>query len=101
MSTLWSTPYDKVGLIGPAQTGGWDSDTDLVKDPGNPFIWSKVLVISEGEAKFRANDAWDVNWGATTFPSGIAVKDGPNIPAKAGTYFISINTGTGEYTFLK
>ena len=101
MSTLWSTPFDKIGLIGPAQAGGWDSDTDLVKDPANPFIWSKVLVISEGDAKFRANDAWDVNWGATTFPSGIASKDGPNIPAKAGTYFISINTGTGEYTFLK
>jgi hypothetical protein len=101
MSTLWSTPFDKIGLIGPAQAGGWDSDTDLVKDPANPFIWSKILTITEGDAKFRANDAWDVNWGATTFPSGVGVKDGPNIPAKAGTYFITINTGTGEYTFLK
>ncbi|MEJ0030019.1 MAG: SusF/SusE family outer membrane protein [Bacteroidota bacterium] len=101
MATNFKTPFDKIGLIGPAQAGGWDADTDLVKDPANPFIFSKVLTITDGDAKFRANDAWDVNWGATTFPNGLGVKDGPNIPAKAGTYFITINTGTGEFTFLK
>lgn len=96
-----STPYVKMGLVGPAQAGGWDADTDLTKNPANPFLWSKILVLTEGDAKFRADDAWDANWGATTFPSGLGVNNGPNIPAKAGTYFITFNSGTGEYTFLK
>lgn len=96
-----STPYAKMGLIGPAQSGGWNTDTDLTKDPANPFRWSKVLTIVDGDSKFRADDAWDANWGATTFPSGQGVNNGPNIPSKAGVYFISFNSGTGEYTFLK
>lgn len=96
-----SVPYTKMGVVGPTQTGGWDADTDLTKNPANPFLWSKVLVLSDGDGKFRADDAWDANWGGTTFPSGLGTNNGPNIPAKAGTYFITFNSGTGEYTFLK
>lgn len=95
------TAYEEVGIIGSATEGGWDSDTDLVKNPANPFLWSKIIEISDGEAKFRANDAWTVNWGASAFPSGIGAQDGPNIPAADGTYFITFNSGTGEYSFLK
>jgi hypothetical protein len=96
-----SNPYTTVGLIGPAQPGGWDSDTDLIKNPANPFLWSKSVTITESEAKFRANDAWDVNWGASAFPGGVAIQNGANIPTKAGTYFVTFNSGTGEYYFLK
>jgi hypothetical protein len=95
------TPYDKVGIIGSATPGSWDSDTDLIKNPSNPLLWSKTLEITDGEAKFRADDAWTVNWGSSSFPSGIASQDGPNIPAGAGKYFITFNSGTGEYSFLK
>lgn len=96
-----ATPYAKMGVVGPAQAGGWDADSDLTKNPSNPFLWSKILVINAADAKFRADDAWDANWGATTFPNGLGVNNGPNIPAKEGTYFITFNSGTGEYTFLK
>lgn len=96
-----SAAFTTVGLIGPAQTGGWDSDTDLIKDPSNPFLYSKVMTVSENEAKFRANDDWAVNWGASTFPSGVGVQNGANIPTKDGKYFITFNSLTGEYTFLK
>jgi hypothetical protein len=95
------TAFDKVGIIGNATPGGWDNDTDLIKNPANPLIWSKIIVLSDGEAKFRANDAWDVNWGSSDFPAGVAAQDGPNIPAAGGTYFITFNSGTGEYSFLK
>lgn len=96
-----AAPYDKVGIIGPAQGGGWDSDTDLIQNPGNPFLWSKRIVLNDGEAKFRADDGWDVNWGASTFPGGTGTQGGPNVPVKGGTYFVAINTGTGEYYFLR
>lgn len=96
-----ATAFAKMGLIGPAQAGGWDVDTDLTRNPANPYLWSKVLTINDGDSKFRADDAWTANWGATTFPSGQGVTNGPNIPSKAGKYFITFNSGTGEYYFLK
>ncbi len=101
MATMNSSPYGSVGIIGPAQPGGWDTDTDMIKNPANPFLWSKVITLTEAEAKFRADNDWAVNWGSTTFPSGIALQNGANIPTKDGKFFVTFNSGTGEYTFLK
>jgi hypothetical protein len=95
------TAFDKVGIIGTATEGGWDTDTDLIRNPANPFLWSGMVEISDGAAKFRADDAWTVNWGGSAFPAGIAVQDGGDIPATDGIYFVSFNSGTGEYSFLK
>lgn len=96
-----SNPYTTIGIIGPAQEGGWDADTDMIKNPANPYMWSKIITLSEGEAKFRAENDWGANWGASGFPGAIGAQDGPNIPAKSGTYFVTFNTGTGEYYFLR
>jgi len=96
-----STPYAKLGIIGSATPGGWDADTDFTVSAANPFLWSKIVTVNDGESKFRADDAWDVNWGASEFPGGIGSSGGPNIPTKGGTYFVTFNTGTGEYYFLK
>jgi hypothetical protein len=96
-----STPYAKLGIIGSATSGGWDSDTDLTANPYNPYSWSKIVTVTDGESKFRADDAWDVNWGASEFPAGVGAANGPNIPTKEGTYFVTFNTGTGEYYFLR
>lgn len=93
--------FDDIGLVGSAQPGDWDSDTDMIQNPTNSFKWSKTITIVEGEAKFRADDAWDNNWGGSTFPSGIGIPGGPNIPTMEGTYFITFHSGTGEYYFLK
>lgn len=101
MPTTASAPYDAVGIIGDATSGQWDEDTDLIQNPANPFLWSKAVTLTNGEAKFRADDDWAVNWGGSDFPGGIGGQDGPNIPVKEGTYFVTFNTGTGEYYFLK
>jgi hypothetical protein len=93
--------FAALGIIGSATDGGWDSDTDLTKNPANPFKWSKIITITDGEAKFRADDDWAVNWGASAFPGGIGILNGANIAAGGGTYFITFNTLTGEYFFLK
>jgi hypothetical protein len=93
--------YADIGIIGDATPGGWPNDTNLIKNPMNPFKWSGIITLTNGEAKFRANNDWAVNWGAAAFPGGIGVNNGPNIPVQAGKYFITLNTATGEYTFLK
>ncbi|RLD21990.1 MAG: hypothetical protein DRI69_02515 [Bacteroidetes bacterium] len=89
---------EAVGIIGDATPGGWDEDTDLERTSAD--VWSGTVVLTDGEAKFRANDDWAISWGDTTFPSGVGILGGPNIPVTAGTYIVSINTATGEYNFL-
>lgn len=91
--------FQTVGIIGDATPGGWDNDTDMVRDAGDSSLWSVRLVLTDGEAKFRANDAWDVNWGSGDFPTGVATRNGPNIPITAGEYIITFNSLTGEYNF--
>jgi hypothetical protein len=96
-----NVPYADIGLIGTATAGGWDSDTNLIKNPANPFKWSGIFTLTAGEAKFRANNDWAVNWGGAGFPSGTATNGGDNIPVQPGTYFITFNTATGEYSLVK
>jgi hypothetical protein len=95
------TAFADVGVIGNATPGGWDNDTNLIKNPSNPYKWSGFMTLVAGESKFRANNDWGVNWGGNTFPNGVATQNGPNIPSTAGTYYITFNSATGEYTFLK
>jgi len=97
-----ATAYDDIGIVGNATAGGWSDDTNLVRNPSNPYKWSGTFTLTSGEAKFRANNGWDINWGATNFPSGVGTSGGPNIPiAEGGSYFVTFNSATGEYTFVK
>jgi hypothetical protein len=94
-------PFNDIGVIGNATPGGWDSDTNLIKNPSNPYKWSGFITLTDGEAKFRADNDWAVNWGSADFPGGVGTSGGANILVTAGTYFITFNTSTGEYYFLK
>lgn len=94
------TTYAKVGIIGSATAQGWNASTPMVQDVFNPHVWTLTsLVLSAGEAKFRANNEWTVNWGATDFPNGTGTLNGANIPVVAGTYQVTFNDETGAYTF--
>jgi hypothetical protein len=91
--------YSTVGLIGDATPGGWDTDSPMNQDAGDQSVWKLRVTLGNGEAKFRANNDWGVNWGGGTFPSGVATQDGPNIPVVAGEYRVTFNSTTGEYAF--
>lgn len=99
--TDYDTPFTDIGVIGEATPGGGASDTNLIKNPVNPFKWSGTITLTNGKIKFREDNDWTVNWGAAAFPSGVAVQNGADIPAQEGRYFITLNTATGEYTFTK
>ncbi|MBS7786263.1 SusF/SusE family outer membrane protein [Flavobacterium sp. CYK-55] len=93
------TSQAQVSMIGPGATGTqWDADIDLLDQGGG--IWSLTNVtMPGGEFKFRKNHSWGVNWGAVGFPTGTGVQDGPNITAISGTYDVTFNENTGEYSF--
>ena len=87
-----------IGIIGTATPNGWDSDTDLIALEDGTY--ARILELTDGEAKFRANDDWDLSWGATDFPSGTGItEDGPNIPVTAGLYLVTFDPASGAYTF--
>ena len=63
------TPITTIGIIGSAAPSGWDSDEDLTYVPYNKetkeggYWEAKNIKLKAGECKFRANDAWDMQWG--------------------------------------
>lgn len=95
--------YGSIGLIGPAQAGGWDSDTDLTQQTFDPHIWFiNDIELSDGEFKFRADNDWADNWGAASNAlSGKAnYGAGDNMVAQAGVYDIWFNDLTGRYILI-
>lgn len=95
--TIEFVKFPSIGIIGSATPGGWDTETPL-KDNGDGSF-SALVTLKDGEAKFRANNSWDTNWGGSAFPKGTGTQNGPNIPVKAGTYNVVFKPGTGEYEF--
>jgi hypothetical protein len=75
----------QIGIIGPAQAGGWSDDTDLTYNP-ETFAWEVTIDLVPDEFKFRANDDWAINWGGS---ADNLTQDGSNLKInEAGTYFI-------------
>lgn len=93
-----------VGILGSATPGGtatgWDNSIPMTRTTATGDDWTITLNLTVGEVKFRADNAWTVNWGAGTFPSGTGTQGGPNIPVSAaGRYSVRFNSSTGAYQF--
>ena len=88
-----------IGIIGDSTPGGWDADTDMTQDAGNPDLYTIDITLIDGAAKFRQDDDWAINWGATDFPAGVGAQGGDNIPVYAGDYTVTFNIVTGDYLF--
>ena len=105
VSMAQTTNYTTVGIIGTATspTGaatGWDNSTAMTRTATGGHDWTITMQLSANEAKFRADNAWTVNWGAATFPAGTGALNGANIPVSpAGRYTIRFNDVTGVYSF--
>lgn len=91
-----------IGMIGPATpNANWDDDVNMYRDQNDPNKFFSWLNLSADDVKFRKDDDWAVNWGASDFPSGTAILGDPgNIPVSpAGFYQVLLDTLSGEYTF--
>lgn len=87
-----------VGIIGSA-LNGWEEDVDMQTTDGIIYTL-KNYSFTDGEAKFRLNNSWEVNWGDWSFPTGYAYLNGSNIPVLSGSYDVTFNKSTGEYSFV-
>lgn len=79
--------FNSLGVIGDATPTGWDSDTDMQFNAAKQRFYVDITLV-DGTIKFRANDAWDVNWGGA---AGALVSGGDNIAVEAGNYRIYVN----------
>ena len=98
MGVVAYAQFPAVGIIGSAVPPyDWSADVDMITVDGE--MYAGIVTCVAGEAKFRQDDAWAINWGAADFPIGVGVQDGPNIPVAAGTYLVIFNRTTGMYSF--
>ena len=75
------------GIIGPAQAGGWDTDTDMTWNAEDES-WTATVELAADEFKFRANDDWKYNVGGSLED---LTQDGGNIKVtEAGTYEVKL-----------
>lgn len=102
--TYTLTPITSIGIIGSAAPNGWDSDVDLTYVPYNKetkegrYWEAKNIKLKAGECKFRANDAWNMQWGF----DGDKFVFSNNAPQKqfvpeAGTYDIKLYAWANGY----
>jgi hypothetical protein len=86
------------GIVGAATPGGWDNSTALTYN-ATTKKWEGVVTMTAGEFKFRANNAWAINFGGD--PAQMTY-DGGNLSVDAGgTYLVELdlsNPRTYSYT---
>jgi hypothetical protein len=91
MKTTW-------GIIGPGQAGGWDSDSNLTYDVVTD-LWTATLNLTAGEIKFRANDAWTLNYGDDGGDRKLE-ENGANIAVpSAGNYTVTLDLSGAIYKY--
>jgi len=86
------------GVIGDATPDGWNSDQNMTWDATNK-VFKITVDLTVGTFKFRANDAWDLDYGGDI---NALTKGGANIAvATAGNYTITFNPWTLKATVTK
>lgn len=95
--------FTQMGLVGGMT--GWADGADIVMTQTSPCNWYADLTLAEEtELKFRADGAWDNNWGTEinvgeTF-YGTGTPGGKNIKVPAGNYAVYFNNITGRFVFV-
>ena len=79
--------FNSLGVIGDATPTGWDADTDMQFNADKQRFYVDLTLV-DGKIKFRADDAWDVNWGGA---DGVLAAGGADIAVTAGDYRIYVN----------
>jgi len=79
------------GVIGTATAGGWDADQDMTWN-AEKKCWTATLALTEGELKFRSNDAWDTNPNLGGAFDNLTLGGGNINITEAGTYVMDLYT---------
>ncbi len=99
--TIKLTATDDWGIIGSSiPPYDWSVDVNMFYD-GQRKMWEITGDFKAGEFKFRANDAWDLNYGSPN-ADGTLTAGGDNIPLpEDGNYTIRLDTDALTYQIIK
>ena len=86
---------DQIGIIG--LNGDWTTDIVMEYNPKWTRFYADVDITADGTMKFRADAAWDLNWGAAAF--GLEGDADGNIKVTAGKYRVYFNPVAGILEF--
>lgn len=83
------------GIIGTATAGGWNTSTPMTYDAATG-LWTVITQLTGGQPmKFRANDAWDINYGpsdSNSLTGSLIFNDPGSITiSDSGTYKITLD----------
>lgn len=83
-----ATLINSFGIIGGVVETGWDADVDMAFDK-ETGLYSWTGDLNEGEFKFRANDAWGVDFGGSADDLSLG---GSNLKvAENGNYTVTLD----------
>ena len=85
------------GIVGSATTNGWGGPDMMLHYNSYQDDWKAVVTLADGEAKFRFNNDWAVNYGDDGADGTMEV-NGANIAVSAGHYLVTMNLNTQSYT---
>ena len=88
LKKLWSA--DQIGIIGGFNE--WAADVVMEYNAKWARFYADVEFATDTEIKFRADGAWDLNWGAAAFGM-----EGDNIAVAAGNYRVYFNPVSGLF----
>jgi hypothetical protein len=80
------------GLIGDATAGGWDTSTPMTWDATNKVFTVTTTLVGGKSFKFRANDAWVLNYGGSL--SALTEGGGDIAVTADGSYVITLDPWT-------
>ena len=103
--TYTLTPITTIGIIGAATPGGWDAETPLTYNKTERCWVVKNIELKAGECKFRANNAWAIQWGYDG-EKFVVSDNAPQVQfvPEAGTYDIKLYAwanGHAKCEFIK
>ena len=95
--------YGTIGMPGSYQ--GWLPGANLMtavntKVENHDWIVKDFTMTEYTELKFTADGSWNMNWGDSAFPLGLAIQNGPDVPVAPGTYTVMFNDILGYYYFM-
>lgn len=82
---------DQIGIIG--LNGDWNNDIVMEYNAKWTRFYADIEAPADTEMKFRADAAWDLNWGVD------CAQGGGNIPVAAGNYRVYFNPANGLIEF--
>jgi starch-binding outer membrane protein SusE/F len=105
----WTATKTTWGIIGDATPGGWNTDTQMSYDTTNKVWTVTCAMITAGSFKFRANNAWKIDFGIDS-NGKLAYADNPLYPYNGtlsnltvpsdGNYTITLDLHiAGQYTY--